>query len=193
MAQELEMKILTDAEEFARCFAVLSAHKGAPDRYVQVNYYFDTPDLTLASAHAMLRVRRKKNRLYLQFKNKRKRVGSMLLCDELEAELTELPRTVNPSRFFADAPDLECSLLGNLVTDRSDFVFPGAVVSLDENIYLGKTDFEIEIEGEEDAIEAVAAFLSAQGESKRGNGKFSRFIKEYKHYYGAESPEGETV
>lgn len=193
MAQELEMKILTDAAEFARCFEALSAHKGEPDGYVQVNYYFDTPDLALASAHAMLRVRRKKNCLYLQYKNKRKRVGEMLLCDEWEAELKEMPRTVNPSRFFDEAPDAECSLLGDLVTHRRDFIFPGAVVSLDENIYLGKTDFEIEIEGEEDAIETVAAFLSAQGESRQGNGKFSRFMQEYKHYYGDQSPKGESV
>ncbi len=183
MARELEMKILTDAGEFARCLALLQAHTSTPgDRYVQVNYYFDTSDFALASAHSMLRVRQKKNALYLQYKNKRKRMGTMLLCEENEAELTEFPRSVNPSAYFPDTPDAECVLLGDLVTDRTDFTFPGAVVSLDENIYLGKRDFEIEIEGDADAIEAIAAFLNPVGESKKGNGKFSRFLAEYKKY-----------
>lgn len=193
MAQELEMKVLTDAGEFARCLALLQQHTGtAGDRYVQVNYYFDTPDFALASAHAMLRVRRKKNSLYLQYKNKRKRMGALLLCDEAEAELSEFPRVVNPSRYFDGAPDVECALLGDLVTCRTDFEFPGALVSLDESIYLGKSDYEIEIEGDADAIERVAAFLNPVGEAKKGNGKFSRFLKEYKNYHG-ESLKGESV
>lgn len=185
MAQELEMKILTDASEFARCLTLLQDHTAAAgDRYVQVNSYFDTPDFALASVHAMLRVRRKKNSLYLQYKNKRKRINSMLLCEESEQKLTDFPRTVNPAWYFPGAPDVECSFLGDLVTCRTDFVFPGAVVSLDESIYLGKNDYEIEIEGDADAIERIAAFLNAAGESKQGNGKFSRFLKAYKDYYG---------
>ncbi len=194
MARELEMKVLTDAAEFARCLALLQERTGtAGDRYVQVNYYFDTPDFALAASHAMLRVRRKKNSLYLQYKNKRKRMGSMLLCDESEAELTQFPRTVNPARYFDGAPDAVCSLLGDLVTCRTDFEFPGAVVSLDESIYLGKSDYEIEIEGDAEAIAAIAAFLKPAGESKKGNGKFSRFINEYKHYYGSDDLKGESV
>ncbi len=193
MAQELEMKILTDAAEFARCLALLQTHTSTPgDRYVQVNSYFDTPDFALASSHAMLRVRRKKNSLYLQYKSKRKRINSMLLCEESEQELTEFPRTVNPSLYFPAAPDVECSFLGDLVTCRTDFAFPGAVVSLDESIYFGKSDYEIEIEGEADAIERIAAFLNVAGESKKGNGKFSRFIKAYQSYYQIDV-EGESV
>lgn len=194
MAQELEMKILTDVAEFDRCLALLQNHTATPgDRYVQVNSYFDTPEFALASAHAMLRVRRKKNSLYLQYKNKRKRVDSMLLCEESEQELTEFPRNVNPSHYFPEAPDVECSFLGDLVTCRTDFAFPGAVVSLDESIYFGKSDYEIEIEGDADAIERIAAFLNATGESKKGNGKFSRFMKAYRQYYqvgGIEESDG---
>ena len=184
MAQELELKILTDENGFRECLSLLREDTaGAEDRYVQVNYYFDTPDLALSRAHSMLRVRRKKNRLYLQYKNKRRRVDDALLCDEMEAFLTEFPRSVNPSRYFEGAPDLECRLLGDLVTHRTDFEFPGAIVSLDENIYLGKTDFEIEIEGEREAIAAVAARLPLTGD-KTGDGKFSRFVKAYQNYYG---------
>ncbi len=185
MAQELEMKILTDLEEFSRISRALTQHTGTSGKgYVQVNYYFDTPGFSLAAAHAMLRVRQVENRLLLQYKNKRKRVGSMLLCDEFEAELPALPQTVNPARYFSGVEDWDCCLAGSLVTHRTDFVFPGAVVSLDENFYLGKTDYEVEIEGEEEAIERLSAFLNPQGESKTGNGKFSRFVRQYEEYYG---------
>ncbi len=192
--EELELKVLTDPEEFSRCLTALQRHTGtAGDGYVQVNYYFDTPDFSLAAAHAMLRVRRKKNTLYLQYKNKRKRIGEMLLCQESEAELSDFPSKVNPSRYFQNAPDQVCGFVGELVTYRRDFTFPGAVVSLDENIYLGKTDYEIEIEGDAQAIQRVAAFLNPEGESKKGNGKFSRFMKAYKEYHRLLDDKGEAL
>ncbi len=182
--QELEQKVLISPQEFARCRDVLRRHTQSDgDRYVQVNYYFDTPDFALSAARCMLRVRRKKNVLYLQFKSKRIRNDALFLCDEWEAELTEFPKTVNPSRYFPQAPDVECSLLGDLITDRTDFEFPGGVVSLDENVYLGKTDYEVEIEGEADAIDRISAFLNPAGEPDQGSGKFSRFLRTYRQYY----------
>ncbi len=185
MARELEWKVLTDYDEFSRIYTLLCRHTGTSGKgYVQVNYYFDTPAFSLAAAHAMLRVRQVENRLLLQYKNKRKRMGSMLLCDESEEEVAALPSTVNPARHFEGAEDVTCRLVGNMVTHRTDFVFPGAVVSLDESFYLGKSDYEIEIEGEEGAIETLAAFLNPRGESKTGNGKFSRFVGQYLEYYG---------
>ena len=190
--KELEQKVLISPQEFARCRETLQRHtRTAGDRYVQVNYYFDTPDFSLSTAHCMLRVRRKKNTLYLQFKTKRIRKDSLFLCDESEAELNEFPKTVNPSRYFPEAPDTECFLLGDLVTDRTDFVFPGGVVSLDENVYLGRTDYEVEIEGDPDAIERISAFLNPKGSSDQGNGKFSRFLHTYQAYVSG--GEGEKV
>ena len=184
MAQELEQKVMVCYEEFSRCLAALRAHTGqAGETYVQVNYYFDTSDGALSAAHSMLRVRRKKNALYLQYKNKRNRKGDLLLCDEFEALLESFPQTVNPHDYFPDAPDVTCTLLGDLVTLRTDFDLPGVIVSLDENIYFGLSDYEIEIEGEEAPIQRVAAFLSPQGESKGGNGKFSRFMNQYRTYH----------
>ena len=178
MAQELEMKILTDPEEFLRCLKKMEERTGgAGDCYEQINSYFDSADASLYRAHAMLRVRRKKERLYLQYKNKRSRQGSLLICDELEAVLESFPKAVNPSHYFPSAPDLECVYLGDLQTRRTDFSVEGAVVSFDENSYLGKTDYEIEIEGEPVSIEAVANLLFPKGESK-GDGKFARFMKE---------------
>lgn len=194
MAQELEMKILTSYEEFDRCRAFLQQHTGhRGDRYVQVNYYFDTPDLRLASARTMLRVRRKKNALLLQYKNKRERKGDLLLCDEWEAPLPCFPSSVDPSEYFPEAPHENCVLLGNLVTDRTDFVFDGAVVSLDESIYFGKSDYEIEIEGDRSAIERLSRLFSPKGESGKGLGKFSRFLKEYQQYTTPHSSEGEIL
>jgi len=184
VAEELELKVMVDYGEFSRCLKVLQTHtQSLGDAYVQVNYYFDTPDFALSQAHSMLRVRRKEDRLLLQFKNKRSRKGAMLLCEEWEAELSGFPRQINPHDYFPQAPDLVCSLLGDLVTFRTDFPLPGAVASLDRSIYFGRVDFEIEIEGEEASIEGIAAFLSPQGRSEKGNGKFSRFINAYRAYY----------
>lgn len=105
------------------------------------------------------------------------------MCEEQEAELTEFPRVVDPSRLFEGAPAVNCAFLGELVTCRTDFISPGAVVSFDENFYLGKADLEIEIEGDRESIEEIAALLSPMEEYKKGNGKFSRFLNEYKKYH----------
>lgn len=188
MAQELEMKILTDPEEFRRCLKKMEEYTGGEgDCYVQTNSYFDSPNTSLDRAHAMLRVRRKKGNLYLQYKNKRSRKGALLICDEQEAVLEFFPKTVNPFRYFPSAPDLECVYLGDMQTRRTDFSVEGAVVSFDENSYLGKTDYEIEIEGDPHSIEAVANLLGPKGESKKGDGKFARFMKEYEDGRGENS------
>lgn len=184
MAEETEWKVLVDSEEFCRCRAALRAQTAAEgDAYVQVNYYFDTPAFALAKSHAMLRVRRKKNALYLQFKTKRTQEGAIFSCQEWEAKLENFPKTVNPHTYFPQAPDLECALLGDLVTFRTDFDLLGTVVSLDENVYFGTTDYEVEIEGEESAIRAAAQILQPTGKSEKGNGKFSRFLRQYRTYY----------
>ncbi len=185
MAQESEMKLLTEESEFVRCRNILQGYTHTQgDAYVQVNYYFDTPDRSLAASHRMLRVRRKKNALYVQYKTKRTQSpDGIFSCREEEAPLSEFPVLLNPSHYFPAAPCEECLLLGDLVTYRRDFVLPGVVVSLDENTYFGKTDFEIEIEGEISSIRSVAALLSVQGKPDSGNGKFSRFIKAYEQYH----------
>lgn len=190
MAKELELKLLVTADEFVRCRKKAEAVCGkSGDSYVQVNYYFDTPDFCLAQNKCMLRARRKKNALFLQFKQKRTRTcDGMFLCDEGEQKISKLPRTVDPSAYFPGAPAAECALLGDLVTHRTDFSFPGAVLSLDENIYLGKTDFEIEIEGDQDAIRAVAQSLGIDGIAAKGCGKASRFRKAYSEYYSDQVP-----
>lgn len=178
------MKVMISAEELERCRNVLANEFGIDGAgYVQVNYYFDTEDFAVASSHGMLRVRKKARSMKLQYKDKRKRIGVMLLCQEEEAPLTELPHSVNPARYFPGAPDRDCMLLGDCVTYRTDFMLPGAVVSLDENYYLGQTDFELEIEGEEAAIRRIAQQLAPNGEHKKGNGKFSRFLRAYRKYY----------
>ena len=182
MAQELERKVRVTRKEFDRCAQLLRRHYGVDGKsYVQVNYYFDTPTFALAAAHCMLRVRRKRDSLYLQFKNKRTRDGDLMLCDEVEKKISSLPRSVDPSEFFPGAPKGVCFLLGDLVTSRTDYVLPGVVVSFDENFYLGKTDFEIEIEGERDAIDAVTTVLRPEA-AKKPRGKFSRFLKAYLRY-----------
>ena len=176
MAQELERKFLVSPEEFDRCLAHMATRSSGEPPYVQVNYYFDTPDHALYRVHAMLRVRRKEDRLLLQYKHARTVTDSLFCCNEEEAPLSEFPNVVNPKDFFPEAPDCSCLLQGDLVTLRRDFCFPSAVVSFDENIYFGHRDFEIEIEGESAAIEELTAFLSPRplGESK---GKRSRFLK----------------
>lgn len=185
MAEELELKYKVDRKEFLRCLEnAEELFGGCGNGYVQVNYYFDSADFALSRAGSMLRVRQKNGSLKIQYKNKRRRVGDALLCDESEVETDVLPNHVDPSAVFGVLPAADCRLLGSLVTHRTDFAVNGAVISFDENFYLGKTDWEIEIEGDSEVISALAQRLSPRGAKTDGDGKYSRFLSAYFGFYG---------
>ncbi len=174
--KELEWKSVLDRSRLEKIRVKLG---DGGRSYIQINYYFDTPDGILARQNEMLRVRQVGGKLLAQYKSRRGREGSLMCCEESEVPLQTLPCILNPSVLFLSAPALNCVLLGNLVTVRTDFFRDGAVISLDESYYLGQEDFEIEIEcPRRETVFALARWLELEPNAAE-RGKYFRFRSAY--------------
>ena len=132
---EREIKIMLTEEEYTTLARVMCRHKTAN---TQTNYYFDTDDLSMNRKGITCRIRHK-NGLYKATVKKHNADGAECSIENDICEKTEFDPTV----FNA----LGLRFQGELVTERlklCDDVFCNA--ELDRNTYLGKTDFELEIE-----------------------------------------------
>lgn len=118
----------------------------------QINYYFDTPTLAIRNAKCGLRVREKNNELELTLK-----------VDQKEGKLEINQNISTLFRVGKEFPDGEVknyiennlgietkdiNILGKLVTNRLDIRYMSALISIDESLYNGTRDYEIEIEDE---------------------------------------------
>ena len=158
-----------------------------PVRIVQINYYFDTPDLILNSSGNTLRIRQKKDGLLLQYKYDKQYTNKEKTCKEYEKSLTSFPLLIPSNDLPNFAPDstIFFTPVGNLITERIDYIYNYTTVSLDENYYLGKCDNEIEVEFKqyEDA-EKILKLLSIENIETSDAGKYSRFVNELKRLQG---------
>jgi len=150
-------------------------------RILQINYYFDTPDFQLNSLGNTLRIRQKGKQLMLQYKYEKQYTGLEKTCKEFETALNTFPQCI----LSKDLPcnELESVLLygyvGNLITERLDYIYAETIISLDKSYYLGKCDHEIEIEFQNyENAETILNFLSIENIETHEMGKYNRFVKE---------------
>lgn len=173
---EKEYKFLLTEEAFWSKRALLqSLYPDCPtEDILQINYYYDTPGGRLGGEHITLRVRQIGNRLKLQCKVHTGQQGNCTTSQEFTESIDQLPQTV-----ICPGNGEECVLQGNLVTHRHRYhPIEGARVEFDENFYLGRADWEVEIEFREEVREEVDLLLAQMGlvSGKKGPGKASRFF-----------------
>lgn len=180
---EIEFKtMLTQAEHRA----LLPYFEGLePVR--QTNYYLDTADFSLRQARVALRIRTFSDRAELTLKIPQQ-VGNYeynLQLSQAEYQAI-LDQTAFPDGEIKEilqskgiAPQAIRSL-GSLTTIRHEKHTPIGLMALDESHYLGKTDYELELEVQ-DADQGQAdfqAFLAQeQLEYKPGKSKIARFAE----------------
>ena len=135
---EYEKKILLTKEEYE---VLVQQFKNIPKK-IQINYYFDTEDLSMNKRGVTCRTRFKNGK----YKTTIKRHCSDRLNCSIEEELCETTE-INVDVFNA----LDLCFQGELVTSRiclyKDASFE---VVLDWNIYLGISDYELEVEYDEE-------------------------------------------
>ncbi len=132
---EREIKLMLTEEEYTTLAKSVCRHTSAN---IQTNYYFDTDDLSMNKKGITCRIRYK-NGIYKATVKKHNADGAECSIETDICEKSEFDPTV----FNA----LGLRFQGELVTERLklyDNAFCKAV--LDKNTYLGKTDFELEIE-----------------------------------------------
>ena len=177
---EHEVKSIISESMFLKYKAILddsSKHK----RVLQINYYFDTPDFQLNSLGNTLRIRQKGSQLLLQYKYDKQYTDIERTCKEFETQIEIFPQCIS-SKDFPCVSRHETQFygyIGNLVTERLDYIYGETIISLDTSYYLGKYDHEIEIEFQDygDA-EKIIGLLSIKKTEAQERGKYNRFVNE---------------
>ena len=140
---------------------------------IQVNYYFDDNNYSLCDKGDTLRVRQKSGRLSLERKfNKRYSTNGVRICDESNEDIHNLPMkiVIGDNKFY---------YIGNLMTVRKNYKIDDNTISLDASYYLGKIDYEVEIESDKEVtipefVSKIIKFNRYQG------GKYNRFVRKLK-------------
>ncbi len=144
---EFEKKVLLSQREY---HFLLNRKQDAPPRIVQINHYYDTDDFAWNRLGITCRVRERKGRFEATIKAHRSGAG------ECSIETSRPADNERDARLF-DAMGVH--LQGYLTTYRTQLAhWKGLDIVLDENAYLGRTDYELEIEY--DALRAAQADLA---------------------------------
>lgn len=178
MFKENELKISLTQEEYDR----IAAHADCKPQ-LQRNYYFDTVD----DLSRMVRVREKNGKFALQYKLRERAECNVFTSSEygreVDGKFLQNAMGVGISKDFVNdafgcafAKDLK--YLGFGETLRTKFDYFGFVIELDKNIVDSRTDFELEYEGDDDAIADLVRLLESQGVViKPSCTKYERFLR----------------
>ncbi|MDO5330975.1 MAG: CYTH domain-containing protein [Bacillota bacterium] len=148
-AIEIEAKVLVSQDDYKKLAKAFKAHT----RYTQTNYYIDDDQLELGKGGIALRIREKDDAYTLTLKTP---LSQGLLeknepltkkqfedfRDRGEFPKTDLVRFLTMLGFDVD----KLKIITYLTTDRIDVEIGDGLLSIDRNVYSGKTDYEIEFE-----------------------------------------------
>lgn len=167
---EFEVKKPLSREEYERLRAYMLPRG---DEALQINYYYDTPTRDLRAHGINLRARSRHGNLSLEVKRHRRYEGNLRVCDEYPTDISALPSTVD---IEIDGERLTAHLLGELATVRLDMRGDGYVASLDASYYLGRVDYELEVEiGSNRGLPREIVSLAGDF-SEKVTSKYGRFL-----------------
>lgn len=141
----------------------------ATSKVMQINYYYDTEDYMLFKNDETLRIRQIDNCLKLQFKYNKYIENDIRVSKESCEEINILPKKIIANEMFTQ-------YIGFLMTERLIIGFNPYTVFIDKNYYLGKVDYEIEIEAK--SISNIPRELFGIQLNGICEGKYARFIRE---------------
>ena len=158
---EIEYKILLDENTF---YWILQDYQSLIQiDYIQVNYYFT--NTILQQKKYMLRIREKDNSFELTLKrpikNHRLETNVLLTPEEKDDFFSHRPITNEIIDLLKEdnINPLELENQFSLKTHRYDIILPEGILSLDENTYCQKHDYELEFEVK-DEQEGYQQFLN---------------------------------
>lgn len=160
---EYEYKYMLDRKEYLSAVNILNK-KYHEKIFIQTNYYYDTQDFKLHKNNIVFRVRVTGSQKRLQIKLPIIREGPLRVKNEYVTPIFQLPPCF-------DLEDMEFNkiikytgiikVIGKLTTERRLYeVNEGIQISLDKNTYLGKVDYELEVEFEENYKEETLKLIN---------------------------------
>ncbi|MCI6583060.1 MAG: CYTH domain-containing protein [Oscillospiraceae bacterium] len=180
--KETEYKFLVDKDFFYSILEMIKENYTEADysEKVQINYYYDTAERYLLDNHTTLRIRQTEDGLKLELKEAQQLTGNdFSTCTEHTENIDAVRNDITLDRGkYAWIP---FSLQGNLVTHRTS-IRPSDSLSIDfdVNFYLGKCDYEIEMEFKEKAEKGTRLLVEKLGLMQYKNtvgGKARRFFR----------------
>lgn len=148
---ESEYKCIIDYNAFLNISEKLSFQYEVK-RIVQVNYYYDTNDFQLHKNDITYRIRQKDRNLSIEIKYPIKKDALLRVKKEVVKKVDKVPYSIEMknSELLCDTLNDETNfiqLIGSLVTERLSYhIKKGIKVDLDKSYYYGVTDYEMEIE-----------------------------------------------
>ena len=193
MAQEIEIefKTILNEKDFNK---LLHAMPFPAQPIEQVNHYFDTMEMALKQHRSALRIREKAETATLTLKQPQEE-GILETHDKLTPEECDRWLKGSPVNKEHNAGPLQQMNVnvddlihyGSLTTRRYAFKDDGLVYVLDESNYLGRHDFELELEANnyKAGAKAFDALLGQYGIKKQPPvTKIERFFEALKHEEG---------
>lgn len=198
---ERELKYLVKKSEFYNLKKYLDSSCLLCNTVIQTNYYFDTSNYTLKSKGISLRLREIDHKeYYLTVKVKNAEVINNLhikkeYCMQINQKDFDLIKGLKDIRILSETLELlknileycqdesALNMIGCLTTKRISYKIPGfdEPILLDKNMYLSRTDYEIEWETEEidRASQKIKNIFDGLGITAQVNSvsKSSRFIR----------------
>ena len=171
---EKELKVLLTEQEYD----LIDKHFIWGDEISQRNHYYVCRDSKLWSS---IRVREIDGEFFLQVKMPVSEDGALFVKKEFEKKLDTLPKelTAGELKELTGADFSDAVYVGDLFTLRKTCVIGDCEVCLDKSEYLGKTDYEIELEYNGEHPAALVSELEAMGISfdSPPTGKYARFLQ----------------
>jgi len=118
------------------------------EKIIQDNYYYNDTNGYIGTNELTVRIRKKKNKCYLQVKIPKLNEASLSIKEEREVEVTDIYQKI-PSDIIKQVIDNELGevfQIGKLTTKQKICMIDSCEMALDQKYYLGITDYELELE-----------------------------------------------
>ncbi len=167
-AIEIESKALVSKEEYERLLVRFKDYAS----FQQTNYYIDTPKNHLRVDGLGLRIRERDSRYEMTLKAPLSQglleKTAHLRKEQFDAFMNDGVFPDNDLKRFLTMLDIDVDdlrVLASLTTERTDIPYLGGKLSLDKNCYNGLTDYEIELEfnNEADAEALLKTLFEEEG------------------------------
>ncbi len=158
---ETEYKALISKEKFIQLKEYFSQFTKVLPPYTQTNYYFDVKEYLFIKRGITIRIRNKKKKWILQIKvpdyshlnsdyNKHQEINTNITEKEASFYIKNGFDKEDPYIYelftLINAEPLTINMIGSLETKRHDYNFYTDTISLDENKYFDRIDYELEWE-----------------------------------------------
>lgn len=180
---EQEYKIMLTKEQYDS----IESYFDFTDERIQINHYYDSTNFDMIKNGFTVRVRELNGkRQILQIKKSLdSKIDGVKVRNEFEKEIFALPKEIclsSVENLINEKCKVDFSKLeniGSLITKRKILKIQNCEISLDKNDYLGKIDYELEIEFNGAHFKAfqILKELGLENEST-AMGKNKRFLKE---------------